>query len=122
MRWTYDPAVDALTILFLPGRRSAKTDELRSGMLCDYDRKGHPISIEILDASRHFPAKELSDLSLPEEMVPLSEASRRNGLDASTLRHQVRSSRHGSTVHATVGFLFWRNDKTEAPAQAATST
>lgn len=97
MNWTYDPAVDALTILFLPGRRSARTDELRSGMLCDYDRNGHPVSIEILDASRHFPAKELGNLPLPEVMVPLSEASRRVGLDASTLRQQIRRKRLRAT-------------------------
>lgn len=74
MKWTYDPAVDALTILFLPGRHSARTVELGSGMLCDFDRKGHPVAIEILDASRHFPSRELGNLQLPEVMVPLSEA------------------------------------------------
>lgn len=97
MKWTYDPAVDALTILFLPGRRSARTVELGSGMLCDYDRKGHPVAIEILDASRHFPTKELRNLQLPEVMVPLSEASKRAGLDASTLRHQIQRKRLRAT-------------------------
>ncbi len=93
MQWTYDAAVDALTILLLPGRRSARTDEWVMGMFCDYDRMGHPVSIEILDASTHFPARTLRALPLPEVMVPLSEASRAAGLDPSTLRQQIRNKR-----------------------------
>ena len=69
------------------------------GILFDYDRNGHPISIEILDASRHFPARELQNLQLPEVMLPLSEASRRSGLDASTLRRQIRRRRLVATKH-----------------------
>ncbi len=99
MQWTYDPAVDALTILFLPGRRSARTDELGTGMFCDYDRSGHPVAIEILDASTHFPAKTLRALPIPEAMLPLSEASKTVGLDASTLRQQIRNKRLRATKH-----------------------
>ncbi len=99
MQWTYDAAVDALTILLLPGRRSARTDEWGMGMFCDYDRMGHPVAIEILDASTHFPARTLRALPLPEVMVPLSEASRAAGLDPSTLRQQIRNKRLRATKH-----------------------
>ncbi len=99
MQWTYDAAVDALTIIFLPGRRSARTDELGTGMFCDYDRRGHPIAIEILDASTHFPARTLHALPIPEVMVPLSEASKTAGLDASTLRQQIRNRKLRATKH-----------------------
>lgn len=99
MRWSYDPQVDALTIALIPGRRSARTDELRPGMLCDVDKAGHPISIEILDASRHFSRDSLSHLPLPEVMVPLSEASRSAGLDPATLRQQIRNRRLRATKH-----------------------
>jgi uncharacterized protein YuzE len=65
MEWTYDPSVDALTIIFLPGRRSARAEELRPGMICDFDAAGHPISIELLYASSHVPQKSLENLPLP---------------------------------------------------------
>jgi uncharacterized protein YuzE len=99
MRWSYDPQVDALTITLIPGRRSARTDELRPGMLCDIDRAGHPIAIEILDASSHFSRSSLSHLPLPQVMVPLSEASRSVGLDPATLRQQIRNRRLRATKH-----------------------
>ncbi len=99
MKWSYDPSVDALTITLISGRRSARTDELRPGILCDLDRGGHPIAIEILDASTHFSNRSLSHLPLPEAMVPLSEASRRVGLDPATLRQQIRRKRLRATKH-----------------------
>lgn len=99
MKWTYDPTVDALTIAFLVGRKSARTEEVEPGMLFDYDKAGHPISLEILDASSHFPAKGLKALPLPEAMVPLSEASRRVGLDAATLRQQIHRKRLRATKY-----------------------
>lgn len=99
MRWSYDPQVDALTITLIPGRRSARTDEVRPGMLCDVDRAGHLISIEILDASTHFSPASLSHLPLPQVMVTLSEASRSVGLDPATLRQQIKNRRLRATKH-----------------------
>ncbi len=93
MKWTYDPSVDALTILFLEGRASALTREVGIGLLWDFDRNGHPVSIEILDASTHFPVRQLNKLAPPDDVVPLSEAAKRIGLDVSTLRHQIRNKR-----------------------------
>ena len=63
------------------------------------DRAGHPVAIEILDASSHFSNRSLSRLPLPEAMVPLSEASRRAGLDPATLRQQIRRKRLRATKH-----------------------
>ena len=99
MKWTYDPSVDALLIEFLPNRRSARTDEAGRGILLDYDKSGHPISLEILDASGHFPGRVLRELPLPAEMIPLSEASRRAGLDPATLRQQIHRKRLRATKH-----------------------
>jgi len=99
MKWSYDPLVDALTIEFLPGRRSARTEEIEPGMLFDYDKAGHPLSLEILDASAHFPLKVLQALPLPEAMIPLSEASKRAGLDPATLRQQIHRKRLRATKH-----------------------
>lgn len=99
MKWTYDPSVDALTIRFVTARKWARTEEVEPGILFDYDRAGHPISLEILDASTHFPAKSLRALPLPEVMVPLSEASRRVGLDPATLRQQIHRKRLRATKH-----------------------
>lgn len=97
MKWTYDPSVDALTITFLPGKRSARAEELRPGMICDYDTAGHPISIELLEASSHLPRKNLESLPLPGMMLTLSEASRRAGLDPATLRQQIHRKRLRAT-------------------------
>ena len=48
---TYDPRADALYIQF----REAKvdeSDEVSRGVIVDYDRKGKPIGIEVLEAAR----------------------------------------------------------------------
>lgn len=99
MNWTYDPQVDALTILLIPGKASARTEEVRPGMLVDVDRAGHPISIDILDASEHFSKHILSNLPLPEAMLPLSVASKRAGLNSATLRQQIKRRRLRATKH-----------------------
>lgn len=99
MKWSYDPSVDALTIEFLPDRKPTRTEEVETGILFDYDRAGHPVSLEIIDASTHFPAKVLKALPLPEVMIPLSEASKRAGLDPATLRQQIHRKRLRATKH-----------------------
>jgi len=99
MKWSYDPTVDALTIDFLIGRRPARTKEVEPGIIFDFDKTGHPISIEIIDASTHFPARALASLPLPEAMIPLSEASKRAGLNAATLRQQIHRKRLRATKH-----------------------
>lgn len=99
MQWTYDPSVDALTIMFAPGKRSSRTDEHRPGILIDYDLGGHPISVEVLDASTHFGKRDLLNLPLPQGMIPLSKAAKEAGLDPATLRQQIRRKRLKATKH-----------------------
>jgi uncharacterized protein YuzE len=93
MLWTYDPAVDALTIQLGKQRRSARTAEMGSGIVIDFDKSGNPITIEILDASGRYPRTALNALPLPVAMVPLRDAAQRAGLLPATLRQQIRNRR-----------------------------
>lgn len=102
MLWTYDPSVDALTILFSARKRAARTDEVRPGMLVDSDEHGRPIAIEFLDASTQFPTVVLESLPLPKAMIPLSDAADRAALAPATLRQQIRNQRIAATK--------WRNE------------
>ena len=49
----YDPETDALTIIFRDAKIS-ESDEVREGVIIDYDRDGKIISMEVLDASEHI--------------------------------------------------------------------
>jgi uncharacterized protein YuzE len=93
MHWTYDPAVDALTIHFAGEQHAKRTEELRPGMIMDSDARGRPIAIEFLDASTQFKKQLLESLPLPEAMLPLSAAAKRAGLAPATLRQQIRNGR-----------------------------
>lgn len=53
MRIIYDPLADAVSITIKKGR-VAKTKEIGQDTLLDLDKKGNPLYLEILDASRHF--------------------------------------------------------------------
>ena len=52
MKVIYDPDTDTLSLLFREGP-VAESDELREGLIIDYDSDGRIISIEVLDASEH---------------------------------------------------------------------
>ena len=69
---SYDPRADALYIRF---REAAvdESDEVRAGVIMDYDRKGKPIGIEVLDASKIIGA----DLNLLIDLVPTELSSKR---------------------------------------------
>ena len=97
MHWTYDPSVDALSIVFSARKRAARTDELRPGMLVDSDEHGQLIAIEFLDASTQFKKSVLERLPLPKALLPLSDAAGRVGLDPATLRQQIRNQRLAAT-------------------------
>ena len=49
----YDPETDALTIIFRDAKIS-ESDEVREGVIIDYDRDGKIISMEVLDASEQI--------------------------------------------------------------------
>lgn len=48
---SYDPRADALYIR-LRDAKIDESDEVSSGVVVDYDRKGKPVGVEVLDASR----------------------------------------------------------------------
>ncbi len=50
MKIIYDKKTDSLSIILRAGK-IADTDEVKPGMILDYDRKGRLVSIELLDAS-----------------------------------------------------------------------
>lgn len=52
MKVIYDPETDTLDLIFRDGSVS-ESDELKEGIIIDYDKKGRIVSVEVLDASRH---------------------------------------------------------------------
>lgn len=52
MKAIYDKETDTLTVVF---REDAveESDEVRPGVVLDYDRDGRLVAIELLDASKH---------------------------------------------------------------------
>ena len=67
MKINYDPKADALYIT-LSNKEVKESDESGKGLIIDYDEKGEPVGIELLQASRLFGGKkEVSvELSLTE--------------------------------------------------------
>lgn len=51
MKVVYDAETDTLTIVFRDAPVE-ENDELREGIIVDYDKEGHACAIEILDASQ----------------------------------------------------------------------
>ena len=50
MKVIYDKETDTLSIILRAGT-VAESDEAREGLILDYDKAGHLVSIELLDAS-----------------------------------------------------------------------
>jgi uncharacterized protein YuzE len=63
MKITYDPEVDAMNIVFQKGKHHI-SKEIAEGIIIDYTKQGKVISIEILDASKRMPAKNLKDVTV----------------------------------------------------------
>ena len=53
MRFHYDNDIDAFSIVFHEGVYS-ESDEVKEGVILDYDKEGKIMGIEILDASKNF--------------------------------------------------------------------
>ena len=53
MKIIYDPDTDTLSLI-LREQSVAESDELKEGLVVDYDTEGKITSIEILDASKHI--------------------------------------------------------------------
>ena len=52
MKITYEKNVDVLRILF-SDREIVESDEQKPGVILDYDRNGHIVGMEILNASKN---------------------------------------------------------------------
>ena len=52
MKVIYDSETDTLSLI-LAEAAVAESDELRDGLIIDYDQDGHIVSVELLDASEH---------------------------------------------------------------------
>lgn len=63
MKYTYDPLADAINITFKDGKIT-ESHELTNGVILDMDKKGTPLYLEILDASKRFKQKSSSLNSL----------------------------------------------------------
>lgn len=50
MKIIYDRETDTLSIILRPGK-VVQSDEVRDGLIFDYDKAGRVLSIELLDAS-----------------------------------------------------------------------
>ena len=52
MKVVYDPETDTLNFILRDGKIK-KSDEVKEGIIVDYDKKGKIVSIEVLNASKH---------------------------------------------------------------------
>jgi len=52
MKVIYDRETDTLSLILGAGP-VAESDELREGLIVDYNREGRIVSVEVLDASEH---------------------------------------------------------------------
>ena len=66
MRVTYDPMADAMYIYFAEKKKSTRTEEVSDDFLIDYAGK-EMIGIEILDASKKLPKKNLEPLKIKSD-------------------------------------------------------
>lgn len=69
MRFHYDKKQDALYIRFNKNPY-VESDEVKEGIIFDYDKNGKIIGIEVLDASLRFPRKFKSEFL--KQKLPLS--------------------------------------------------
>jgi uncharacterized protein YuzE len=63
MKVIYDKQTDTLSIILRKGSVS-ESEEPRPGLILDYDKAGHLISIELLDASEQVRAPETVEFAL----------------------------------------------------------
>lgn len=62
MKIYYDPKADAIDIVFKKGKVS-ETRKIGKEVYLDVDKKGEPLSLEILGASERLPVDEFNQLS-----------------------------------------------------------
>lgn len=90
----YDPALDTLSITLAVAGPSSRTATHGRECILDFNRRGALMAVEILNASRHYPAALLRALPLTEEEeLTLTEGAAECGLSVETLRAQIRNGR-----------------------------
>ena len=60
MKASYDPKSDAL-YLRLSAAQIVESEEVKLGVVFDFDREGHIVAIEILDAKSQLPGDALQE-------------------------------------------------------------
>jgi uncharacterized protein YuzE len=71
MKTRYDPEVDALYVRFADAK-IVESEELRPGVVLDFDVEGRIVGVEILDASEHL-AKG-AELTPERRLIPSARA------------------------------------------------
>ena len=71
MRIVYDTETDTLVLLLREGAVS-ESDELREGLIVDYDHEGQVIGFEVLDASRYIADPQSIEYQLKGRLVSAS--------------------------------------------------
>lgn len=66
MKVIYDKETDSLSIILRRGK-VAESDEARPGVILDYDKSGHLLSIELLDASEQVHGPQSVEFALAAE-------------------------------------------------------
>jgi len=69
MKVTYDAEVDVLRIIFRDAAIE-ESDEQKPGVILDYDKEGHVVGLEILDASDHITTPESIEFALAAGPTP----------------------------------------------------
>lgn len=89
----YEPEVDMLTV-YLRDREVALnySREAEPGVILNYAKDDSLSSVEIMDASKRFPAGQLAAYSI-DEFIDLRAASRLSGIASVTLRAQAEKGR-----------------------------
>ena len=64
MRITYDPAADALQIVFRDDVEWTDSTDLEEGVTADMGADGHIVGLEILDASQRLGADPLAHINI----------------------------------------------------------
>src|SRR5436853_3288550 len=63
MKVIYDKESDTLSIIFRSGK-VAESDEVRPGLILDYDKAGRLVSLELLDASKQVDGAQSVEFAL----------------------------------------------------------
>lgn len=97
MRLTYDPEADTILLTIGdPDVQSESWAEPADGVMIDFDRDQNPISIEIQNASRRYPAAALNPINI-DQPVALAQLAAEYGLAETHLRKLAISGRLRAT-------------------------